>query len=242
MNVDISGIIAAKLAQMEEEGTIKRKIEETLEKSVLDAITSELSSYSFRSKIAEQVKQAADGVAERCGLSAYNGFIVEKARAIVQELYTNDIAEKMQAALDSVLLKKYENIKLSDIFNRYREWVLENTDESDKYEREHYTATLDVEERGAFIHYKIRFADRPLTGGLFGDSRADIEVHLCSYGDKKAETITGLYVNNHDLHDTLKIGYLTDFEAFLVNLYYNGTMIQLDVEDVDDDDAFDIDI
>lgn len=35
---------------------------------------------------------------------------------------------------------------------------------------------------------------------------------------------------------------MTNFEAFLVNLYYNGTKIKMDVYDVDDSDYFDIDI
>ena len=35
---------------------------------------------------------------------------------------------------------------------------------------------------------------------------------------------------------------MTDFEAFLVNLFYNKTKIIMDVDDVDDNDHFDIDI
>lgn len=112
MTVDFSTIIADKLAQMEEDGTIKKKIEETLEKSVMTAITSELESYDFRRKISDQMKLALNGVAENSGLSAYNGFIAEKIRAIVQETCAADIAAKVQATLDGILLKKYENIKL----------------------------------------------------------------------------------------------------------------------------------
>lgn len=245
MNVDVSAIIAAKLAQLEEDGTIKKKIEEALEKSVMAAITSELEGYDFRRKISDQMKLALNGVAESCGLSAYNGFIAEKIRVIVQETCADDITAKVQATLDGVLLKKYENIKLSDIFKRYREWVCKNTDESDKYERGHYTAALDVDESGVFTHYKIQFADRPAATDRFSydsNKHPDIEIRLSTYNNETTAEIGSLYVNDHDLRSTLKVGPLTSFEAFLVNLYYNGTKIQMDPDDVDDSDYFDIDI
>lgn len=245
MTLDISAIIADKLAQLEEDGTIKRKIEEALEKSVLEAITSELSSWEFRRNISGQMKLALNGVAESCGLSAYNGFIAEKVRTIVQETCADDITAKVQAALDGIILKKYEDIKLSDIFKRYREWVLGNTDEADKYERQNYTAVLNMDKSGSFTHYKIQFADRPGATDRFSygsDDCPDIEIWFLTYEKETTASINTLYINGHDLRKTLKVGGLTSFEAFLVNLYYNGTKIQMDVEDVDDSDYFDIDI
>lgn len=44
MNIDVSKIVSDKLEQLDTDGVIKRKIEETVEKTVTDAITSELSS------------------------------------------------------------------------------------------------------------------------------------------------------------------------------------------------------
>ena len=69
-------------------------------------------------------------------------------------------------------------------------------------------------------------------------------MRICVWEDsnKKAETISGLYINGHELRETIKIGVLSDFEAFLVNLYYTETPIILDPEDVPDDNDFDIDI
>ena len=58
MNINVSEIIAAKLAQMDADGTIKRKIEESLEKSIMSAIASELESYSFRRGIEDQLKES----------------------------------------------------------------------------------------------------------------------------------------------------------------------------------------
>ena len=40
MTIDVSSIIEAKLAQMEKDGIIQKKIEEVLEKNILSAIAS----------------------------------------------------------------------------------------------------------------------------------------------------------------------------------------------------------
>jgi len=244
MNIDVSQIVAAKLAQLDEDGTIKRKIEETLEKTILSAITSELESYSFRSNIQEQLKASVSTIAADCGLSAYNGYIAEKCKTIVQNLFTTDISERVEKALNDIMFTKHENIKLSDIFKRYREWVLEDTDESDKYERETFTHALEVKEEGAWTRYVCKFADHTLSSHIYGKEDPDIEIRFSTWnGDnRKTSSISMLFLNGHYMKDSFKVGRLTDFEAFILNLYYNETQIILDDEDVDEDPYFDIDI
>lgn len=240
MNIDVSKIVADKLAQLDADGVIKRKIEETVEKTVMDSITSELSSYAFRNSISEQVKGSVSSIAADCGFSAYNGFIAQTVKSVVQELYSADIAEKVQTALNSVLLQKHECVSLSLIFSAYREWVLEHTDEDEKYERREFTSDFEVREDGNFKHYKIRFADHPLDSY----ESADIEIGICVWGDKKKDYISRLYLNGHDLGQSLRIGTLSTFEAFVANLYYNKTEIELDDSNVyaENDNSFDVDI
>lgn len=240
MNVDVSGIIADKLAQMEADGTIKKKIEEALEKSVLSAITSELEGYSFRRSIEEELRKSTAGIAEKCGLAGYNGFIAEKARQIVQNMYTEDFAQKVQAALSDTLLQKHEGVKLSDIFKRYQDWVCEHTDYEDKYDRQTFTADLDIDADGVFTRYRIRFADEPL--GDKWNHKPDITIGFYVYGDKEKDTISSLWLGDKSVRETVALGHLSEFEAFLVNLFYNGTEILLDDVDASDYGYFDIDI
>jgi hypothetical protein len=240
MNIDVSGIIADKLAQMEADGTIKKKIEEAIEKSVLGAVTSELEGYSFRRSIEEELRKSTSGVAANCGLSGYNGFIAEKVRQLVQNMYTEDFAQKVQAALSDTLLQKHEGVKLSDIFKRYQDWVCEHTDYEDQYDRQTFTADLDIDEDGVFTRYRIRFADEPLKDK--GDHRPDITIGFYVYGDKEKDTISSLWLNDKNVRETVALGHLSEFEAFLVNLFYNNTEILLDQFDADAYSYFDIDI
>lgn len=162
MNINISGIIEGKLAQMEAEGVIRKKIEDALEKSILSAVTSELESYGFTRELKDQMREALNGVAEQSGLAAYNGFISNKVRQIVQEICADDLAAKLQKALDGVLLAKHEDVKLSDIFKRHREYVNEHVDGADQYEQDgRYTAELEWHESGSFTYWKVQLAERP---------------------------------------------------------------------------------
>jgi hypothetical protein len=238
MNINVSQIVTEKLAQLEADGTIKKKIEEALEKTITEAIISELSSYSFRREIAKQLEDAVSGVAAGCGLAAYNGYIAEKCKAIVQEHFTTDIGAKVEKSLKDIMFAKHEGVKLSDIFRRYREWVLRNTDESDKYDREEFTHELVEQCDGCWEKYTCRFADRKLCGY----DNPDIEIRFLKYGDNDECSISFLYLNGHNVKETFKVGTITDFEAFVLNLYYNDTKIILDPDNVDEDPCFDIDI
>lgn len=245
MVVDVSAIVSAKLAQMEADGIIRKKIEEALEKSVLSAITSEIESSRFTQELKDEMKNAVSGIAKQSGLAAYNGFIAQKVRQIVQAVCADDLTAKVQAALDCVLLQKYENVKLSDIFKKYHEWVCQNTDESDKYDRQEYTAELEVEEAGNWNRYDARFADRPDSNKPYSFDviqRPDIDLHFSTYGKENTTRIANLRLNGEYIDKSLRIGALTEFEAFLVNLYYNSTDILVDMEDADDYGYFDIDI
>lgn len=242
MNIDISKVVSDKLAQMEQDGVIQKKIEETLEKTILAAVTSELESFDFKRKIGDQLKMAVSGVAEQCGLATYNGFIAEKCKVIVQELLSADICEKLQKALDDIMLKKHENIKLSDIFQRYREWVCENTDESDKWDRRRFHCSLEEDDSGYMKEYTCTFADHSLENSYGRREEPDIKIRFFVYREDKPSSISCVYLDGHYMKDTFKLGTLTDFEAFVLNLYYNDTPIILDVDDVDDSDYFDIDV
>lgn len=244
MTIDISGILEAKLEQMDTEGVIRKKIEDALEKSILSAVTSELDSYNFTRELRDEMKKAVSGVAEQTGLAAYNGFIAQKARQIISEVLADDLTAKIQTALDGVLLQKHKGVKLSDIFERYNDWVCKYVDESDKYDRERYTAELDRSESYGFVRYEVKLAERPnATSVCSYDSEEvpDVSFRLSSWRGEKFE-ISGVWLKGHDISKSLRIGVLNDIEAFIVNLFYNKTEIEVDMEDADDYGYFDVDI
>lgn len=244
MTIDISGIIEAKLAQMEADGVIRKKIEDALEKSILSAVTSELDSYNFTRELRDEMKKAVSGVAEQTGLAAYNGFIAQKARQIISEVLSDDLTAKIQTALDGVLLRKHEGVKLSGIFEKYNKWVCENVDESDKYDRRRYTAELERSESHGFIYYEVKLSEQPDATKSYSyddDEIPDVSFRLSSWRGEKF-TISSVRLKGNDISKSLRIGVLSEIEAFIVNLFYNKTEIEVDMEDADDYGYFDVDI
>ena len=244
MEINVSKIIEDKLAQMEAEGTVKKAIEDQVEKTILRTITDGIDSWEVKRAIQEQLKDSVSNLAKDCGLSAYNGFIVNQVRQVVSGLYSRDITEKIQTALDTMLVRKHENVKLSDIFNAYREYILEATEAHEKYEYERFEASLSDEESGSFHHYRCRFADHELEThySSYGEN-ADVEIRFCIYGDRKSANISSVILDGNYLDKVLQIGTLNEFEAFVVNLYLNKTEIEMDLDAVDDfDTSYDVDI
>lgn len=233
MEINISEIFNAKLEQMDRDDVIKQKMEESLEKTVLTAISSELESYALQKQIREKVREHIGGIADNMGLEAYNGFLAERVRDIVRDLYTEDIARKVQEKLTDVLLKKHENVKLSDIFKAYRKWVNESVDFDDQRTREYYTGGLEVRDDGNWVRYICRFAEKPDQ-----EKSPDVLISFFKYSQDETAKISSLYLDGHNMACTAKIGYLTEFEAFVANLYFSGTEIELDAESVETDTTF----
>lgn len=230
MNIDFNEVIQKKLAQMEKDGVIQKKIEDALEKSIMNAIDDQLGSWQFKSSLGKQLETGVSKVAADCGLSAYNTFITERVKIIVEQLASEDLAKKIQAAVEDVLVQKHENVKLSDIFCRYREFVMNSVDESDKYDRQYFVSELNVRESGAFTHYTCRFSE--YADWEPGES-GNIEIRFCSYREK-ASNIALLEIDGRNIKDTLKLGNLSVFERYVTNLYFNGTEVVMDADVVDD--------
>ena len=141
------------------------------------------------------------------------------------------------------MVKKYTEVKLSDIFDYYRKWVCEHTEEAEKYDREYFTGTLDVAP-GSYSGQIItaRFADHQIKEKYRGQLEEDpeVEIKIVTFGDKK-QRISQLYMDGHNMENTMRIGYLSEFQQYILNLYFNETPIVLDVDQVDDSDRFDVD-
>ena len=234
MNIDFTKIVADKVAQMEKDGVIQREIEKGVESTVLSAVRYELSGRGLSGALQEQLKTYVAEAAKDLGLAAYNGYIAQAVKAIIADVQQQDLADKVRSALEEVVLKKYESVKLSEIFQKYREWVRDWVDECEWYERKKFTAELVEHQTSRYFgHYTCRFAEEPIDA----DEDPDVSV-VVREGGFGVFKITSLFLNGHDLKNTLHIGTLTEFEAFVANLFYNGTQIIMDVDDIDDDCSF----
>lgn len=102
-------------------------------------------------------------------------------------------------------------------------------DESDKYDRQYFVSELDVRESGSFKHYTCRFSEYPKWEP--GES-GNVEIRFCRFRENETN-IASLAIDGQDIKTTLRLGYLSEFERFVTNLYLNGTKVVMDADVVD---------
>ena len=237
MQINIQEIVNNKLKEMDENGIVKKTIEETIEKSVLGAVTDALSGYKLKRQIEELVTEQVSIVAKNIGFTAYNSFIAQKLKQITEEVLSEDISTKLQNTMDNIFLMKHENLKLSEILNTYRDYMRKTVDTSEQYDLNgRFHAEFTESSYGTKI---IRLSKEKTT------YRNESEIEMWFYNHPKSNKayISTLCLNGKNMSNTFKIGNLYNYEALLVNLLYNKTEFEFDIEDEDDiDTSFGIDI
>jgi hypothetical protein len=237
MELNIQAIADNKIQSMHDSGEIQRRIEDDVEKMINSAIDSALSGYQLHRDIEDVISKSVSSTVKEIGFSAYNGFIAQTIKNITEGAMRDDVAQKIQKVFNDMMVVKHDGIKLSEIFDKYREWVCENADESEKYERRNFTCDIDSKEDGSFTWYTVKFSDEEKR---YGDNQ-DIEFCILDYQEKMKSKITRLSFNGKSVDGKFTIGSINEIESLLANLYFNETEIELDIDDIDDSNYYDID-
>ena len=135
MNINITKIVEDKIDSLEAEGIVEKAIVETFEKAVIKAVTDSLDSYSLRNTIEKKMTEQVSKVVADLDFQSYNSFMIEKMMQIINETCREDICQKAEKKFRNVFLCQQTEIKLSDIFLKFREIACENVEEQDKYNR-----------------------------------------------------------------------------------------------------------
>jgi DNA-binding HxlR family transcriptional regulator len=244
MQIDIQQIAADHIKSLEDQGIIKKTIQDSIEKTVIKGITDALESYKLRSTIEEKVQDQVSLIAAEVGFTAYNGFIAEKLKQITESLFNQDIADKIQQTFNDMLIIKRDSIKLSEICEAYRDWICEYVDESEKYDLQNFH--VSIKEDGGFHWLNIDLAKEEPKRYSSDRNQIRFTVHRNNkdkYTDKNTGWISSVYIDGYGIDKTLNFGHMTSIEKLLINISYNKTPIEIDVESEDDvDSSFDIDI
>ena len=243
MSININEIAQKKIDEMETSGEIKNHIESKLHSLVLDSVASAFNGYGIRKKIQEMVESQISPCLDTLDFTGYNSFICEKLKQITEEYLKEDIAKKVSDTFEDIFMLKYESIKLSEIFEAYRDWQIEDLEESEKYELNNEFYTSMNESEHGFLYCSISKEEPSNSLTYFGDKRKDI--FTCDFGfsifrnlDKPGwGRLSRVYFEGQRVTEMVKITSYNKFQTLLLNLYYNETPIVLDVEDECDIDT-----
>lgn len=242
MSIDINKIVQAKISDMEENGEIKKRLEEKAEALILDSISSALDDYNLKRKIKEKVVQQISPCLDTLNFSGYNSFICQKIKQISEDFLSKDISLKVVDMFEKMFVHKRESIKLSEIFDAYREWITGYLDDNEKYENDNtFYASVDIDnDYTCFIDCALSETE-PEKSYLNTDHK---DIYAADYGFRISKNRTdengrifSIYFNGHKIEDFLKVASYNKFETLLLNLYYNETPVIIDIDDTCDIDT-----
>lgn len=246
MVLDISKIIADKLAQLEESGEIKAYIEAEVEKSVKEALSSFIGGYKLRSAIEEECQSGISEIVKEMGLGAYNSLIAQTAAKVVQASVDEDAQEKIKAAIEGVIVKKRKDMKLSEIVSEWKKYI-ELEDEETKQNRNEYNdgflCVLKERKRYSDERFKCYTLLLDEEGDKDTSDLEDVQIAVkfkCLWMNSaiKKTTIQDIYFSGQRMSREFVHHTPTSIEQMLMNLFLNGTEIEIDADSIDWDEHY----
>lgn len=233
MEININEIASAKIKAMEESGEIRKRIEEGVEKTVNDAIDSACKDYKFKSGISESILTFLGEVAKEVNFSAYANFLRDRMNEQIETYVKNDMINLMRDSFEKVYFNTPEDIKLSDILNKYKEYIENHLDSDDKKEWGHIKFSFE-REYSSFI--KIKAGSPKNTRYERYDK--GIELNLYKPRSEEKATISCIRFDGNDFKTCMDLGKLSEFEILMFNLMFTRKEIEVDI---DEDFCFDVD-
>ncbi|MBX9866039.1 MAG: hypothetical protein K2Y14_03935 [Burkholderiales bacterium] len=235
MNLDIQAIVNAKLSEMAENKIIETQIQTSLEKTIRESVHSALNSYDLKRSIENKMTDVIGASMKGFDFSSYHGFITNYFNQLVNFTLKEDIKLKVEQSFNQMLFTKRESIKLSEIYDMYRTYLLEKMDDGEKYElnndfyhnilRDKYTIDIKLG-RTEFERYSSHEA-----GSVFFAIWPERETVGT---DSEVGTLWQVVLEGKEIGEQLTFGGNSDFELLLINLYFNKTKIEIDVwDDID---------
>ena len=242
MNLDIQAIADRKIVTMHESGQIQQQLENDIEKLILNSIDNALDGYKICNAVEETVSKSVSEVVKKIDFTSYNGFIAQKVKELTEGVLRDDVAQKIQQSFNKIFIKKYDKIKLSEILQKYRQWLCEETDEEEKYSLESFFVEMkDQAPQYSWIDFKLS-KEESKRYSSHDDDYFGFTVHRGYKEPQNIGWISSVVFGNTPLEKALEIN-PNEFQAFIMNIVYNNTPIEIDIDSEDDIDcSFDVDI
>ena len=231
MELNINEIASAKIQSMYESGEIRKRIEEGVEKSIYSAIDSACKDYQFRSTIEKNIESVLGEVAKGVNVDAYKNFLISRLNKAFSSHVKKDIGDKIEADFKRIYLDTPKEIKLSQLVEKYKEWLFTKLDEEERRDWEKFDISFNTE-YSYWIDVELK---KPNTQEL---ENFCFTIHYEDGINNKLGYVSSARIGYKDFGKELNLGQISDFEALIFNLMYTRTRIEIDMENVDCIDTY----
>lgn len=224
---DFTAVVVRHVTEFMQSGRVEEVIAQSIEKTVTSVIEHELRQYSEFGKRLEKAVAEALKIQDIDNLPVYNDLILKIVRRQVEHL-TNDIVQKQVAEnLESLLKPAPESIKLSVLFEQYKD---------------HLTSKIDAWESRKMM-FRLKDADTYSDSFKYlelseddNDRTPDMCIGLHIKDTKNEPNIATVYYlrfGGQDLEKQLFVGGMYDFERSVFQMKAAGTKVELDIDHYD---------
>lgn len=234
MELNINEIACAKIQSMHESGEIRKRIEEGVEKSIYSAIDSACQDYHFRSTIEKNIEEVLGEVAKGVNVDAYKNFLISRLNKAFSSHIKKDIGDKIEADFKRIYLDTPKDIKLSQLVEKYKEWLLTRLDEEERRDWEKFDISFNTEYR-YWIDVELKKPNSHRTSDF---ENFCFTIHYENGTNNKIGYISSAIIGHKDFGKEIDFGLIHDFEALVFNLLYTRTRIEIDIEDIDRIDTY----
>lgn len=233
MELDINKIANEKINSLLESGEIEKLIADGVENNVKKAITAATENYQWKRTIEDNIGKVISEVAQNVNFSAYANFLRDRMNKQIEAYVKNDMINLMRDSFEKVYFNMPEDIKLSDILNKYKEYLDDNLDSDDKKEWGHIDFSFE-REYSSFIQIK---AGSPKSTRYEVYDKG-IEINLFKPRGEDKASISWIRFNGNDFKTCMDLHKLSEFEILMFNLMFTQKEIEVDI---DEDFCFDVD-
>lgn len=227
MELNIQAIINDKLEEMQQSGEIQSYIKSNVAKMMQEAIN-DIFDYTLESEIRKALSEQVNQSFKKIDFTSYNGFILQAVNSAIDGIAKKDFQEKLTEQLSTIFFQKREKVKLSELFEKYRECIIAETSNKEKDRLGKFYAKMKHQDEYGWIEISL--------GREAEEYR--VTISIANFGGKEGDILSACdRIMGRDICHSLPIKYPNSFEVYLMNLCYNNTPIEIDVESINEVDT-----
>lgn len=214
-------IVQKKVASMMEDGTIEKKIEAELEKTINKSIEDIFCSYGdFTKSLKDQIQKVVC-INDDLGLPGYGELVTKIVRTQLNAHMEKQVADHVAGYIDKLLAKYPSEIKISELCEQFKEYVSEDScSESNEIT---FTITESKEADGYF--------------DIYMDEERNKDIYSCKYQLRcREDAVWSVQIDGWRVKPSSKqlfAGCLFGFEEFLFHTYTNKVKVVRDAGYID---------
>lgn len=245
---EIEKIVTNKVAEMINDGTLKKKIEEDVEQQILGSLSSAVKSWEIEDIIKKKLKGELSEELSNLSFEGYTNKVIEAVCKIVSIEENTDLTERVKLFYKDVFGKTEGAVKIQTIIDKYVEEMTDKKEDSCCFDdlSDYSSISISYDERHDW--YDIKFVTEETNRfSSYSDPKTKNEHYYSmtlskSLKDKSKYQILSIYggEDRKDLTGRFSYKYYSGFEKFLLNLYLNQIDIEISNDDICEDEEYSI--